>query len=634
MTLDEKETALVENQSFDKVSTGEHLEAFPDDQHYDYEDPKNYFDYYIDEHNPRGLRRPTKEEYGSLRRILGHAPYVAYLLCLVELAERGSYYGVTGCLANFIQRPLPKDGNSAGAPTRGTSESAGALGKGLQAASGLTLLLTFLAYVTPLYGGFIADTKFGKFKAIWIGVIVGAISHVLFIIAALPTVISGGAALAPTIIAILTLAVGTGFIKPNLLPLLMDQYPVGIDVVKVLPSGEKVIVDRQKTLERMTLVFYWSINVGAFLQLATSYCERLIGFWLAFLIPGILYFVMPIVLIYLKPRVTKTAPEGTVLTQAWRVTAVTLRGNWIKRWKNGELWEYAKPANMIARGEEYYKEKTKSPITWNDKWVLDIKQTVNACKIFVWYPIFLINDGGIGTVQTSQAGSMTTNGVPNDLFNNFNPLTIIVFIPILDYVIYPTLRKYKIPFRPVWRITFGFVLAALSQVVGAVIQYRIYKTSPCGYYATTCDEVSPLSAWLEVILFILQAASECFAMTSGYELAYTRSPPQMKGLVMAIFLFMSAVSAALSQALVSTLVDPHLIWPFAGMGIVGFVAAGIFFFQFRNLHEEMEIERVQRELYQQSLGSEENHDINVTLGAIIDDNNLEAVTSIKTGVGK
>lgn len=48
-------------------------------------------------------------------------------------------------------------------------------------------------------------------------------------------------------------------------------------------------------------------------------------------------------------------------------------------------------------------------------------------------PIFYLADGGLSTIQTSQAGSMTTNGAPNDLLANFNPLTIIVMAPVLNY---------------------------------------------------------------------------------------------------------------------------------------------------------------------------------------------------------
>lgn len=597
-------------------------------EEYDYDDLSNYFPEYTDEYNPNGLRKPTQREIHTLRRVLGRASYASYLICLTELAERASYYSITGILANFIQRPLP-EGSTTGAPlSHSSSESAGALGLGVTVSSAFTLLLTFLAYVVPLYGGFIADTKLGKFKAIWIGVIAGFVAHVLFIIAGLPSVIASGKALAPTVLAIITLAVGTGFIKPNLLPLLMDQYQFKQDVVKVLPTGEKVIMDRQKTLERMTLVFYWAINIGAFFQVATSYCERRVGFWLAFFVPIIIYLFLPVILIYLQNRLIKEKPQGSVLTNAWRVFRVTFRGNWIGRWRNGSLWQYARPSVMLARGEEWYKKQ--KPITWDDQWVLDIKQTVESCKIFIYFPMFNLTDGGIGNAENAQSGAMVLNGVPNDLYNNFNPLTIIVLIPILDYIVYPFLRKHRIEFRPVWRITFGFFLSALSQVVGAILQHYIYKTSPCGNRASTCDETSTVNGWWEVTLYALGAAGECFANTTAYELAYTRSPPHMKGLVMALFLFTSAISAAIGEALTATLVDPLLVGTFTGTAIAGFLFTIAFFFQFRNLHIKMEEERIESEKLQRLKESEDK----IVHGGLIKNEDLEAVTSIKSAVGK
>lgn len=600
---------------------------------YDYSDPHNYNTEYVDDFNPQGLRKPTQQESKTLRRILGRASYASYLICLTELAERASYYSVSGLLANFIQRPLP-DGSTTGAPvSKLSSESAGALGLGIQTSSALTLLLTFLAYVVPLYGGFIADTKLGKLKCIWIGVAGGFVAHVLFVIAGIPSVIAGGKALAPTILGIITLAVGTGFIKPNLLPLLMDQYRFQYDVVKVLPSGEKVIVDREKTLERMTLVFYWAINIGAFFQVATSYCARRVGFWLAFFVPIIMYMFLPVILLYLTPKLVKQPPEGSVLSNAWRVFAVTFRGNWIKRWRAGVMWQYARPSVMLARGEKWYKEKKQIPITWNDQWVLDIRQTLESCKIFLYFPMFNITDGGIGNAENAQSGAMVLNGVPNDLYNNFNPLTIIILIPILDYVIYPFLRKHHIEFRPVWRITFGFFLSALSQVVGAILQHYIYKTSPCGNHASTCDSVSTVNGWWEVILYSLGAAGECFSNVTAYELAYTRSPPHMKGLVMALFLFTSAISAAIGEALTSALVDPLLVRTFAGTAIAGFLFTFGFGFQFRNLHINMAAEKLQKELLEKELQKAEQEDLHIH-GGVEKREDLLPVTSIKLVVGK
>lgn len=563
------------------------------DELYDLDDPKNYYTSFIDEYNPKGLRKPTQEESRTLRRVLGRASYASYLICVTELAERASYYSTSGVLANFIQRPLPP-GSTTGAPLSTTSsQSAGALGMGVTTSSAFTLMLTFLAYVVPLYGGFIADTKLGKFKAIWVGVVGGFLGHVFFIIAGIPSVIASGHAIAPTALGIIFLAVGTGFIKPNLLPLLMNQYTYDQDVVKVLSSGEKVIVDRQKSLERMTLLFYWAINIGAFFQLATSYAARRIGFWLAFFVPMIMYLFLPFFLLYLQNKLILETPEGSVLKNSWRIFKITFSGNFIKRWRQKTLWEYAKPSNMIARGRTVYKKGKE--ISWDDQWVLDIKKTVDACKIFVYFVLFNLTDGGIGNAQNAQAGAMVLNGVPNDLFNNFNPLTIIILIPILDNIIYPFLRKHHIDFKPVWRIAFGFSLGASSQVVAAVVQHFVYKTSPCGNKASTCLETSTVNGWIEALVYILQASGECFCNTTAYELAYIRSPPHMKGLVMALFLFSIGVAAAIGEALTATVVDPLLVRTFSGTAVAGFLGMILFILQFRNLHIKMEEERILRE---------------------------------------
>ncbi|GEQ66848.1 hypothetical protein JCM33374_g511 [Metschnikowia sp. JCM 33374] len=602
-----------------------------EDSAYDYDDPANYFTEYVDELNPKGLRKPTPEESLNLRRILGRASYSSYLICLTELAERASYYSTTNILANFIQRPLPP-GSTTGAPiSASSSQSAGALGMGITTSSAFTLSLTFLAYVVPLYGGFVADTKLGKFKAIWIGVAAGFLGHIFFIIAGIPAVIATGNAIAPTALGIIFLAGGTGFIKPNLLPLLMNQYQFNQDVVKVLPSGESVIVDRQKTLERMTLLFYWAINIGAFFMLATSYAARRVGFWLAFVVPTIMYLFLPFILLYLQNKLIKETPEGSVLTNSWRIFRTTFSVNFISRWRNNTLWEYAKPSNMIDRGQTVYKRGKE--ITWDDQWVLEIKQTVDACKIFVYFIMFNLTTGGIGNAQNAQAGAMVLNGVPNDLFNNFNPLTIIILIPVLDNIIYPLLRKHRIDFKPVWRIFLGFCLSASSQIVGAIIQHFIYKTSPCGNRASDCAEPSTVNGWIEVIVYVLQASGECFANVTAYELAYTRSPPHMKGLVMALFLFTSAVAAAIGVSLTAALVDPLLIGTFAGTGIAGFLVAFLFLIQFRNLHVKMEEERITRERSElddksknlSSVTPEKNHgidDVHVKSGLAVIKSNI------------
>jgi hypothetical protein len=89
---------------------------------------------------------PTEEEKTTLRRVPGKIPITAYILCIVEFAERGSFYGVKQVFSNFVNRKLPKGGNGWGAPRRGGQQTAGALGKGTVVAAAVTSSFGFLVY--------------------------------------------------------------------------------------------------------------------------------------------------------------------------------------------------------------------------------------------------------------------------------------------------------------------------------------------------------------------------------------------------------------------------------------------------------------------------------------------------------
>lgn len=548
---------------------------------------------------PLSLPEPTEHERTTLRRVLEHPKWYVYFICLIEFSERASYYGTGDRLNNFIQQPLPAGGNGAGAPAHGAagdSATAGALGMGLQTATALNLLLTFLAYCFPLVTGYIADRYWSRMRMLWIGVFVGIISHVIFIIGALPPVLGNGqAALAPCVIGIITLAIATSFVKPVLLPTLLSQYPHETDVVRTLASGERVLVDRDASLQRMTMTFYWSINIGSFLSVATSYAARDIGYWLAFLIPLILYLIMPAVLLVLGRYLRDEPPSGrSMLADCCKVLRVCFERGWWRRYRSGDFWNYARPSRLRQAGRAGWRRKGAGGF-YAESLVQDTRVTLSASAIFLYYVIYNINDGGIGSIMNSQTASLTSNGVPNDLISNFNPLCIIVFMPVLDHVLYPVLRKMRWNFKPVYRIFCGFMIAALASAVGAIIQTVIYNTSPCGRYATECDKgVSPVSMWVVAVEYALTGLSECLAMTTGYEIAFERSPAHMKSFVMALFLFTSALSAALGEIVTPSLVDPHLVIPFGVLAGLGAFMAFVFLWRYWSLDKTMELERAER----------------------------------------
>ncbi|KAL2418199.1 MFS-type transporter ucsM [Exophiala dermatitidis] len=526
-----------------------------------------------------GYPAPTEGEKESLRKIPANIPLVSFALCFVEFAERASYYGAKTVFNNFIQFPLPAGGNGAGAPPRHTQKTAGALGMGLQASSGLTLLFNFSAYVTPIFGGWLADVHTGRYKAICIGVALAGVAHLIQLFGAIPSVLQKGAAHAapPFIIGLLILSFGTGLFKPNIAPTIMDQNRHQKAYTKVLGSGEKVIVDPELTATRTMLLFYGFINIGAFYMLPTTYAEKYVGFWLAFLLAGTIYFLLPILLAVMYKRTYKAPPSGSSdLSRAFRIIGLALKRSKLKFWRK-DFWDQAKPTVLAQHGIN---------VDWTDEIVDDIRRTIEVCEILFYMPIWYMNDGGIGSVTTNQAAAMTTNGAPNDLLGNFNPLTIIVTIPFLTYVFYPALNRFHIKLGPITRILIGFSFATASSTVGALIQWRVYKTSPCGYQASTCDDVSPLSVWWQVPIMVFAAWSECFCAVTSYELAYARAPPSMRGLITAMFLFMNGLSAAMGEILIPATKDPWLIYIWAGPAVALALQSVIFFIRFRHLNNE------------------------------------------------
>ncbi|KAE8146593.1 MFS peptide transporter [Aspergillus avenaceus] len=523
---------------------------------------------------------PTKEEENTLRKVAGNLPIVSFSLCLVEFAERASYYGAQTVFSNFVEFPLPKGGNGAGAPPRGTQETAGALGMGLQASSGLTLLFSFLAYVLPILGGWWADVYVGRYTAICVGVLLCGVAHLIQIFGALPSVLQRGTANSapPFIIGLLLLAVGAGIFKPNIAPTILDQHRTKKAYTKVLKSGEKVIVDPELTTSRTMLIFYGVVNIGAFYMLATTYAEKYVGYWLAFLLAGIIYFLLPIVLALVYKRTYKQPPSGTSdLSKAARIIVMALRRNKFQVWRKN-FFDAVRPSVLALEGIQ---------VDWTDKLVDDVRRTLVATELFFYFPIYNINDGGIGSVSTNQGASMTTNGAPNDLLNNFNALTIIVATPVLSHFLYPFLVRHNWKFGRVNRITFGFVLAMISSIIGAIVQWRVYKTSPCGFYASSCDAgVSPISIWWQLPNVILGALSELFCNVTAYELAYARSPPSMRGLVMAIFLLTTALSSALGEVLIPVTQDPYLIWIWGSAAVALAVQTVLFWYRFRSLNDD------------------------------------------------
>ncbi|KAF1912612.1 POT family-domain-containing protein [Ampelomyces quisqualis] len=188
---------------------------------------------------------------------------------------------------------------------------------------------------------------------------------------------------------------------------------------------------------------------------------------------------------------------------------------------------------------------------------------------------------------------MANHGIPNDLMQNFDPIAIIVFLPLVDQVLMPFLRKHKIPFPPINRIVAGFWIASLAMVYAAVIQYYIYQSGPC-YDHPLCPAAEGADGAIvgnnihiaaQTGAYMLIGISEIFASVTGLEYAYTKAPPSMKSFVQAMYLLTNAFGSAISEALNPVLYDPAIQWMYVGLAVSSFIAGGVIYILFRHLNE-------------------------------------------------
>jgi proton-dependent oligopeptide transporter, POT family len=171
--------------------------------------------------------------------LLGH-PTGLFVLFFTEMWERFSYYGMRAILLLFLL-----DNVRGG---MGLYEPEGAAIYGIYTAS---------VYLLSLPGGYIADTMLGQKKAIWLGGLIIMLGHIVL-------AIPGGSAL--FYVGLVTVAVGTGLLKPNISTLVGELYPEG--------GARK---------DSAFSIFYMGINIGSLLGITVvGYLGQKVGWHYGF----------------------------------------------------------------------------------------------------------------------------------------------------------------------------------------------------------------------------------------------------------------------------------------------------------------------------------------------------------------
>ncbi|CAG8541635.1 1106_t:CDS:2 [Cetraspora pellucida] len=467
--------------------------------------------------------------------------------------------GAVGPFQNYIEFPVPKE----------THGQPGVIGAGQQTATSLSLFFQFFCFVVPVLGAILADQYLGRYKTIIIFSLVYVTGLIVLTLTSIPLAIEAKASLPGLIVSMIIIGIGTGGIKTNCVTMSADQFSHKDPYVKTLKSGKRVIVDPELTISSMFHWFYFSLSFGSLSSLVTTYIEKYFSFWMAFLIPTIIFVISVIVFVSGRNLYIKTPPHSSALLDLFNVFRLAF--------KHGRNLDNAKPSKFSPNDAKRYK------IKWDDKFVDQIKASIKAYKVILAYPIFWVCHMQIHNNLISQAATMTVNFIPNDMMYNLNPITLIIFTPIANHIFYPALRRIGINPRPVTRISIGFIIIASAMLYSAIIQYIIYNTGPC-FEATRCiidgkSVPNDISVWWQAPSYILVAFSEILVCITGLNYVYNKAPLRLKSTITALYLMTLAAGALLGFVFVPLSKDPYLVWLFGILAIIASIT-GVFLFIF------------------------------------------------------
>jgi len=463
-------------------------------------------------------------------------------------------------------------------------------------------------------GAYIADTYFGRYLTIQYSIAFALVGHAILIISAIPPVIvHPKPAIAVFAVGLVVMGLGTGGFKSNISPLIAEQYKDDRAYVRVNKKGKKEIVDPAVTTARIYIYFYMLINVGSLTgSLAMVYSEHYVGFWLSYLLPTIVFLIAPMILFYYKKFYTLSPPTGSVMATAFKLLRLAFKGRWSwnlaqtkRNFKDPEFWNVVKPSNIAPADRPAW-------MTFDDAWVDEVRRGLLACKVFLWYPLYYLAYNQMTGNLVSQASTMKLGHVPNDIIAKLNPISIIILIPLMDFVLYPLIRKCGINLTPIKKITAGFFLASLAMVSACVTQHYIYRQSKCGDHINASvksgrkDCAAPITVWVQVFPYALIGLSEVLASITKLEYAYTKAPKNMRSTVQAIALFMSAISSAIGQALTALSEDPLLVWNYGTVAVIAFIGGVGFWLTFMKAdRDEDKLNNLQNSKYEGNRTSEE-----------------------------
>jgi proton-dependent oligopeptide transporter, POT family len=413
-------------------------------------------------------------------------PQIRYIIGN-EACERFSFYGMRNILVVFLAGYLFTDLPADVRDTR---------------ARQVFHLFVFLAYLTPLLGGWLADRFWGKYRTIlWLSLLYCGGHACLAFFDHDRTGFYAG---------LFLIALGAGGIKPTISAFVGDQL-----------SGA------QKSQAAIVYgAFYWSINLGSLAaSLLIPKLLRHFGPSVAFGLPGVLMLASTVIFWLGRRHYYVAPPTGPNPDSLGNVLWTALRNRKRSAAAGRSLLDGALESHPRVAVE-------------------GARAMLRIVRIFAFIPFFWALFDQKASAWVLQARRMDREIGPFTFepaqLQFINPALIMILIPVMTAFVYPLVARVGIRPTPLRRMTVGMFMAGLAFVLTALIERRL-------------DQGEQLSVLWQLGPYVALTISEILVSVSGLEFAYTQAPPAMKGTIMSLWLLTTAVGNLVVALLASKL---------------------------------------------------------------------------------
>ena len=481
---------------------------------------------------PATLRTtPSKEDRG----LFGHPRGLPWMLN-VEMWERFSYYGMRAILLYFITDTVARGG------------------LGLSANSGQVILASYSAavYLLAIPGGIFADRIIGPWLSTLYGGVVIMAGHICL---SIPT-----PALAWT--GIVLVAVGTGFIKPNLSTIVGGLYD-----------------DDDPRRDAGFQLFYMSVNLGSLASpLVTGWLREHYGYHAGFFSAAVGMGVALIAFIYGRHKLSAfafTVPNpirpqerrSFVLASLLTVVAAAALVSVLNALTGSLLDAISATMLIIPAGAAlgYFVLMFRSPK------VTARERTHLRAYIPLWIGavlFFMISEQAAGKMATF-AKDNTDGTIPwlgwaitPETYQSINPATIVILAPFIGWLF--TRRAGRFP-----STIMKFAISVLIIGGSAFILGYGFQIWPGG------TKLSPW--WFLAVVFIIQTVAELFLSPVGLSTTSALAPKNFASQTMSLWLLTTATGQGLAGFIISRTENIANSTYYYGLGAVTVAVAIILF---------------------------------------------------------